>query len=397
MKKFCLMACCMLFIITGAAMADIPKMVNHQGIVKVSGVPFTGTGFFKFGIVNEADNYLWTNDGTRLGQPSVTPPADAVTLGVVNGNYSVRLGDAALTNMVTIPATVFENDNVKLRVYFNDGVNGEVALLPDQPVTAVPYAYHAHTADTVPGYIDGGVLSNDETDPTNSLHITELICRDDQNIANIQVPAMSKRVDANWAAGDGNGGLDAGTIGASQVLVYVWAIGDSTVQNPGDILFSKSGLTPGLPGGYDVKRFIGARLWSGTEWSYFLTKGKGRTRWTYFLNSTFTVDLDAASEFTEVSISEFVPDGWSSKALIHLFMWKDTGTFVDDARVLLRPLGVAGSVQRPWVYGTVYGTQSVKLFGAQSIGPLGATAHFEYMTPNNEPLIIDISGFSEEL
>lgn len=47
------------------AFADVPGQINHQGVVKVNGVPFDGTGLFRFAIVDpDAPKNLWSNDGS---------------------------------------------------------------------------------------------------------------------------------------------------------------------------------------------------------------------------------------------------------------------------------------------------------------------------------------------
>lgn len=113
------------------ATAQIPNLVNYQGRVAVGAVNFEGTGQFKFALVN-------TNGTTTYwGNSADTAPADgvpdaAVSLSVTKGLYSVALGDTALTNMATIPASVWANADVRLRVWFNDGVNGFQLLTPDQ-------------------------------------------------------------------------------------------------------------------------------------------------------------------------------------------------------------------------------------------------------------------------
>jgi len=146
-------AACSLMALVSAVHADIALMINHQGLVKVNSLPFTGNGQFKFGFVDGASSsWLWTNDGSHLGQLANTQfPDSAVTLPVNNGIYNVRLGDTAFINMVVIPSSVFNSSDVKLRVVFNDGVNGWQLLSPDQPVTASAYAYHAATADLLQG------------------------------------------------------------------------------------------------------------------------------------------------------------------------------------------------------------------------------------------------------
>lgn len=129
--------------------AAIPLTINHQGIVKVNGQPFNGNGLFKFGFVDDVTGlWLWTNDGTNIGQSaSITSPSAAVTLPCASGIYNVRLGDTAFVNMTAIPSSVFDVPEVNLRVIFNDGTTGFQVLLPDQPLTANAFAYRSLTAD----------------------------------------------------------------------------------------------------------------------------------------------------------------------------------------------------------------------------------------------------------
>lgn len=103
--------------------------------------------------------------GTNAGSGYTSPPAviigppppnivattawsngvNTVSLPVTKGLYSVLLGDTTLANMnSSIPATVFTNADVLLRVWFNDGVNGLQQLSPDQRLGAVGYAMVAN-------------------------------------------------------------------------------------------------------------------------------------------------------------------------------------------------------------------------------------------------------------
>lgn len=123
-----------------AGFASIPLEINHQGVVAVDGIRFNGDGDFRFAIVDIDDNNLWTNDGSSLNTPGI--PATAVSLTVAKGIYSVRLGDAALLNMVEIPPTVFDDGNVRLRIWFDDTQgNGIQELTPPHVLTSVPYSF----------------------------------------------------------------------------------------------------------------------------------------------------------------------------------------------------------------------------------------------------------------
>ena len=109
---------------------QVPQLINYQGRVVVGTTNFDGSGQFKFALVNAAGTTAyWTNDGTHLNG---TEPTAAVTLTVAKGLYSVLLGNTALTNMTAVPASVFNNTDVRLRVWFNDGTHGSQLLTPDQ-------------------------------------------------------------------------------------------------------------------------------------------------------------------------------------------------------------------------------------------------------------------------
>ncbi len=137
----------------GSLGAQVPEIVNYQGKISVGTTPFTGTGQFRFALVNaNGSTSYWSNDGTSTAG---SQPTASVSLPVVNGLYVAPLGDATITNMTAVPAAVFVNPDVRLRVWFNDGVNGSQLLAPDQRIASVGYAMVANNlrpaaAATVP-------------------------------------------------------------------------------------------------------------------------------------------------------------------------------------------------------------------------------------------------------
>ncbi len=131
--------------------AQVPQILNYQGKIAVGSTPFTGTGEFRFALVSaDGSTTYWSHDGTSTGG---SEPTAAVSLPVVNGLYLAPLGDTAISGMSALPASVFANSGVHLRVWFDDGVNGSFHLAPDQRLAAVAYAM---MADTVP---DGAITS----------------------------------------------------------------------------------------------------------------------------------------------------------------------------------------------------------------------------------------------
>ncbi len=119
--------------------ADVPNIVNYQGRVAVNGTNFTGTGQFRFAIVNGNGSItFWSNGGGEVPVP------------VSKGSYSVLLGDTTLTNMASLDTasdpSANGNTDVRLRVWFNDGINGSQLLTPDQRFASVLFAFNASDA-----------------------------------------------------------------------------------------------------------------------------------------------------------------------------------------------------------------------------------------------------------
>jgi len=126
----------------------IPTMLNYQGTLREDGIPYSGTGYFKFTIMDSAggngtSNY-WAHDGSASGQPSTY-----ITLTVTNGLFNVMLGDTSIMSMTqVINESVFANTNTHLRVWFSDSSSGFQALEPNQPFASVAYALRCNYAES---------------------------------------------------------------------------------------------------------------------------------------------------------------------------------------------------------------------------------------------------------
>ena len=124
--------------------APPPGVLNHQGRLVVNGENYTGTGHFKFALVDAAGTArYWSNDGTGSGGG---PPTAAVQAAVSEGHYALGLGDATLANMTAIPASVFaDNADVRLRVWVSTNGTAFEQLAPDRRLTSAGYALSAAT------------------------------------------------------------------------------------------------------------------------------------------------------------------------------------------------------------------------------------------------------------
>jgi hypothetical protein len=99
----------------------------------------------------------WSNDGTSSAG---SEPSNAVSVGVIDGLFTVILGATSAANMQSIPAAIFTNQlGLQLQIWFSDGVNGFAALSPVQSLTPAPYAIVAQSANGLTGTLDVGQLS----------------------------------------------------------------------------------------------------------------------------------------------------------------------------------------------------------------------------------------------
>ena len=152
---------------TGTARAQlIPPGINHQGLVKVNGAPYTGTGSFYFALsvpdgLGGFSN-LWTSDGSQMHTSN--RPDGPITLSVNEGHYNVALGDGSTTNGMDYSIFKSSGGQLWLRVWFNDGVNGIQKLSPDQPLSSVPYAFAAQSL------MSGGTGSGVDADLLDGQH-----------------------------------------------------------------------------------------------------------------------------------------------------------------------------------------------------------------------------------
>ena len=167
MKTLVARAFALFLLVTATALhAQVPNLLNYQGRVAVGAVNFNGAGQFKFALVNtNGSTTYWSNDGTSNAG---SQPTASVTLTVTNGLYSVLLGDTTLPGMTAIPASVWTQPDVRLRVWFSDGIpaDGSQLLAPDQRLAPNGYLPDGSISGaklaaggTLPA-LDGSALTN---------------------------------------------------------------------------------------------------------------------------------------------------------------------------------------------------------------------------------------------
>ena len=157
---------------------NVPQRMNYAGLVKVGDAPFTGQGKFKFAFVETnatGSLTLWSNDGTSVNG---SEPQAHVTVAVQDGRYALALGDVSLANMLALPASVFTRNDVRLRVWFDDGTNGSQLLTPDQRVGSVSYSM-------VAGWATNAITARELARPPEVLGVAPVSLADATNVRSL--------------------------------------------------------------------------------------------------------------------------------------------------------------------------------------------------------------------
>lgn len=131
------------------------------------------------------------------------------------------------------------------------------------------------------GFVTGLYMSPNSANPTTRIDVTVGQARSSDNTTDIILAApMTKRLDAVWVAGTGNGGRDVPTALAADQSWHMHLVWHPTGPVV-DIVFSLSVTAPTLPAGYTKSAYIGPlpRLGSesypasGTAIPFFLQDG----------------------------------------------------------------------------------------------------------------------------
>ena len=136
--------------------------------------------------------------------------------------------------------------------------NGTLALTSEFDYSNVPGS--PGRMPFAQGQLFGATISNNATDATNDIDIAAGQCRDGANTANMINAALTKQLDAAWAVGTNQGGLDTGAIANTTYHVWIIQRPDTGVV---DALFSTSATAPTMPANYTIKRRVASFIRSG--------------------------------------------------------------------------------------------------------------------------------------
>lgn len=188
-----------------------------------------------------------------------------------------------------------------------DGTNFR-ALEDYATVSTALSAKQDNSGELYRGLLNGLTLSNNATDATNDIDIATGSAGSDGTTPVLMTlsSALTKRLDATWAVGSGNGGLDTGTI--ANTTYHVWLIQRSDTGVV-DALFSTSATSPTMPSSYDRKRRIGSIIRESAAIVAFRQNGD------LFLRTRAT-PRTSTSAFSSALLSVNVPTGINVRPLL---------------------------------------------------------------------------------
>lgn len=166
---------------------------------------------------------FWSNDNTSFAG---SEPSAATTVPVTSGLFTVPIGDTTLANMASLPASVFLQPKLQLRIWFSDGVNPFAALNPPQELTPTPYAVTA-------GILTGALPASQLTGVVPSVNLSG---------------SYSNAVSFSSAAGNFNGSFTGNGGGLSNVSANALVVirTNLSIVTWGDGQFGQRLLPPGL-------------------------------------------------------------------------------------------------------------------------------------------------------
>ncbi len=233
-------------------------------ITPVPVTSFDGSVFFNGYItptILAADQDNWTPSGGFSSANTVRLSSNAAIniTGLAGGASGRQVSFQNIGSFATTFVTNSTSSSAANRFLFSNSI----VLNPNDSLTvqydALSNGWREPSAPAPlyqPGFIYGCILSNNALDATNDIDITACSSRASSTIANINAIAMTKQLDADWAAGT-NKGMRYSGAAITNTTYHVFEI--SNASGNGDY-FAYTGVDPTavLPSGYVNYRRIGS-------------------------------------------------------------------------------------------------------------------------------------------
>lgn len=292
---------------------------------------------------DELDRSLKFGESESGNDSTFPAPSASKYIGWNSGGTALENKTPGSVALAT-PAT----DSVTTATILNEAVT--TAKIDDEAVTAAKIADNAVTTAKIDDgavtlakrtkdwSLDGLKITNNATDANNDIDIAAGSCRDSADAEVLTLAsALVKRIDATWAVGTNQGGLDTGSAAAG-TFYAVWLIKRSDTGVV-DVLISASFTAPTMPASYDLKRRIG---WVATiAGSAVLSKQSTEGLWTTIETAWWIVN--DASITTNVAETVQAGPPYAIAHVFALFTATSAMTAGDSVSVVVRSTENASS------------------------------------------------------
>lgn len=231
---------------------------------------------------------------------------------------------------------------------------GAPVATTDAATKAYADAVTTNVSASTRGYLFGLTLSNNASDAVNDIDIAAGAAASDATVPVTMTLSsiLTKRLDAAWAVGTGNGGLDTGAI--ANATYHVWLIQRSdTGVVDGCLSLSATSPTFGgnIPTAYDRKRLVGSVVRVSGSLRLFTQRGDD-VMW-----STPILDVSATSAGTAaVTRTLSVPTGRVFQAIMNVKLDSSGGNSVYLSALTEADLAPSGSAAPLGSVGTAANT-----------------------------------------
>lgn len=319
-----------IYVVTQVGDGSTPYILTRSTDADSSAKVTPNINFFISEGTTLADTFwsLTTNAAITLGTTALTfakatgaisLTADVTgTLPIANGGTGQTTQTAAmdaLSPTTTKGDLLVDNGTNVIRVAV--GSNDQVLTADSTQASGVKWAAAGGAGSILKNWISGLILSNNVTDSANDIDISAGEAVDTTQTYLMTLSAtLTKRLDATWAVGTNQGGLDTGAE-SSSTWYHVWLIrkdSDGSI----DALFSLSASAPTMPAGYTAKRLIGSFYNNSTsdirQFSAMETGGGGiHTSW---VDSVVDVNVASTVTTTNTTFVALVPTGYNTLATL---------------------------------------------------------------------------------
>lgn len=193
-------------------------------------------------------------------------PSPAITGYVATMEYSAKIHATNLTTTPTLLISAISGGTIKKL----DASKAEIAVEASDMLANGWYKFKRNVANDAWILLNPEIaklpkqitIANNVSDANNDIDFSAGNFQFDDGTGIASLSALTKRLDATWAAGTNQGGLDTGTV-ANNTAYYLFAIYNPT-SGISDALFSTSSTNPTMPSGYTKKKKIASLMTNGS-------------------------------------------------------------------------------------------------------------------------------------